>query len=803
MQTHGGAAATAAIESPEREFQVRLLVDWNMNGAYSHPLSDMTRFVESASTDRSLSGSQSEDLMIIEGVSAAQLTVSLAGKYGDLSLTSVFSPYQVRSPFWGHETIGMEVTFEIGVKTSVGTVWYPQFVGYVRTITPDRGTNAVELTALDRVELLRRPVEFPAWSMFGPQRVVEGKILAQQADPQWVIDHCLKSSDVSPTPWRPFTREEFGLNDDDRTGPQLWVSGVGGIMPTIGWLDNWNQQKFPATEAGGLPMYEQEGEPHPDAAGPNPKNFYAQGAAGNSTLTYWAADRTRINPIGIQVAGATLITRGSNATFYQSAADHQVVKINVGNGVFIYLVIGDSGKFWTVWQNGATLIDSPKLTIPTGGSSQRLIATWDAYRPGGARVWLQAGSVTSGADWTNTGVTPPGLGAKDLLQGQIVIDHRTALNDVVYTSTNFGSLSVASAKQWAGKEAAYAAELDAGLNRLAFLPIRKAEDAWKVISEVVSAEFGSAFWSEDGIFKFWNQDTLQDLKSVVAKSVTLDEVSGLRITNHLDSIRNIWSLVSTTRTSWDKVAFDARNVDEFYVPGVSRRVFTVSIDDMLSPNPGFAPRYSTTGTFPAWTNDVVFGYVVQWFNGSVWAEDNSKSSGIDINAFFNHRGEMQIEIWNGYSEPARLANNNGSAAYRVNSTLIVDDEPTSVLFKDLTSIGKYGGRNIALSGDWHQEFTNQVGLVSQMLSKTSTPNPVTDAITMAGDPRIQLGDTIRINDIDGFGERFDVQVYGITRTWSLQEGLSDTYSVELVRPAGSFWDDPVYAIWDDTFMWGV
>lgn len=803
MQTQGGAPAEKAILANERQFVINVQVDWNMNGAYDHPLSDLTRFVNTATTDRGLQGTQSEDLRIIQGSSAAELRVELAGEYNGLLLPSVFSPYQVRSPFWGKDTIGMEVTYEVGILTSAGMVWYPQFVGIVRAITPDRGANTVTLEALDRVELLRRPVEFPAWGMFGEQRTIQNRILAQLVDPQWVVDHCLKETNVCPTPWRPTTREEFGLADDDPTGPQLWVSGVGGYLPNIGWLDNGNQQTFPDTEGGGPAMYEAQGEPHFATSGPYPKNIAATQSATDSFLTYWASDRTRINPSGIQVAGFTMITRGSNATYYQTAADHTVMSINVGNGIFIYLWVGDSGKVWTQWVNGATTITSPKVTIPTGGSSQRIVVAWDAYRSGGARVWVRAGANVSGADWTNTAVIPPGPGARDLLQGQIRTAHRVAYNDMFYTATNFGSLSVAGAEFWAGRPATYGAELDAGLNRLSFLPTRRGTDAWEIISNIASAEFAAVFWTEDGVFRFWNQDRLQALKSVVAKTVTLDEVSGLRITNHLDSIRNIWSLVNATKMTYTLVAIDAQNSNEFYVPGNTRRVFTINVDDVISPNPGFVPRFSTTGTFPAWDEDVTYGYVAQWFNGSVWAEDNGKVSGVEVNAYLNHKGEIQIEIWNGYAEPVRLSTNDGSGALRINSTRIVEDEPSTVSFKNLGSIDKYGGRNIALAGDWHQEYTNLLGLVSGMLNKTIVPNPVTESITMAGDPRVQLADTIRINDIDGFGERFDVQVYGITRTWSLNGGLSDTYTVELVRPAGSTWDDPVYGIWDQTFMWGV
>jgi hypothetical protein len=73
VQTHGGVAADTAITSPERNFTVRLLVDWNNNGLYNHALSNMTGYVKSASTSRSLRGSAPEEILLIEGASAASL----------------------------------------------------------------------------------------------------------------------------------------------------------------------------------------------------------------------------------------------------------------------------------------------------------------------------------------------------------------------------------------------------------------------------------------------------------------------------------------------------------------------------------------------------------------------------------------------------------------------------------------------------------------------------------------------------------------------------------------------------------
>jgi hypothetical protein len=80
--------------------------------------------------------------------------------------------------------------------------------------------------------------------------------------------------------------------------------------------------------------------------------------------------------------------------------------------------------------------------------------------------------------------------------------------------------------------------------------------------------------------------------------------------------------------------------------------------------------------------------------------------------------------------------------------------------------------------------------------------PDTENITLAGDPRIQLGDTFRVSDPEGFGARFDMQVFGITRTYDVQSGLSDTYAVKLINTPGGIWDDNQYGIWGSTFIWG-
>src|SRR5690606_24094525 len=175
------------------------------------------------------------------------------------------------SPFFGKEMVGAEVTYRIGVETPVGVFWYPQFIGNVRIVTPQRGSNDVEIQALDRVEKLRKPVLLPPWAM-SDIHVNFGEMDSQLARSHWVIDHCLRHCDVSPSGKRPTTLEEFeaaaGQTLLDGEGPVFYVTGNGSYLPTVGYLDNPSAMTFPSD---GVDMYTQTAPRHPDAPETEPR----------------------------------------------------------------------------------------------------------------------------------------------------------------------------------------------------------------------------------------------------------------------------------------------------------------------------------------------------------------------------------------------------------------------------------------------------------------------------------------------------------------------------------------------------
>lgn len=812
MQTQGGSDAEAAILAPERRFKPKVMVDWNRNGLYNHALSDMSQYVSMAETDRSLQGSAPTQLNLIEGSAAAELTLVVGGDYTtDYSIADIFSPYQANSPFYNTDIIGVEVSYSIGLETAVGTVWYPQFIGFIRFITPDRGSNSVEIKALDRVELLRRPVSFAPFAMFEWHAVVEGAAKAQLMDTQWFIDHCLRGSGISPTPSRPPTKEELNEPEDSRLGCQFWLNGTGSFLPTIGWLDNYNTHQFPsdAQMELGTEMYTKYGAVHPSSPEPTNHPLALAGVADQygHQVWYWVKDKEKLASLGVQIAGVTLVTAGQNADYYKTCPDQQILKVEIGDRYWIAILIGN-GQAWTVWGDDILAVSyaTAKVNIPTTGGYAKIDAVWDTFNAGGVKAWIRAGTNESSSGFATLAVPYTHVQRQYDYAGWITVTHRQSMNDVYYTSTNGGSGTPTYwIDNWGAKPATYVAVLDQGNNQLSHVAVGDADDAWDVITDAAGSEYGSVFWDEAGVFRFWSYDRLMGLQNNPVRAMNLDQITSLRFTQSLDSIRNIISLEGTDRVSRYEVIYSAASADQFYVPAATVSTWSIALGDMQSPSPNRLPRYETIvpgSALPTWDDNVVHGYVVQFLHDDgLWYENALFASGVDVNAYFDFEGNMTLRIYNGYNNPMRLWTDDNKNGLRISGMKLSPVDNIVTITKDLTSVNKYRGRNLKLSGPFYQKFSNANGGIDMLLSQTKNPVPDTEAISIAGDPRLQLGDTIRMTDSPGFGERFDVQIYGVRRRFDVS-GLNDTLAVKLVRAPGGIWDSTQYGIWGSTFIWG-
>jgi len=867
MQTSGlgstiDAAVEASLAESERMIYARILVDWNRNGTFAGmTICDLSQGADNIQVDRALAGSAPPEIMLIEGSAAAQLSFEVSGEYRHtngtvMNFASVFSPYNGLSPLYIKDPIGCEIKYAIGVETSYGVVWYDQFIGRIRSITPVRGANAVSITALDRAEELRVPVVFPKWALssYHSQR---GWTLAQLCESEWVIDHCLRHGGASPSGYRWQTdKEKFIYVDDPEwiaadAGTQLWISGNGSYMPNIGQLDNSRSQGFPKTETVGKPIMSKTGPIHPLVATETARRPYAfngvrgdasgetaDGAYSANENRYWGKERLNFTSVDTHFMGFTINNivdpaSGYDVTYPWTTTNWSPFEVYVGEMGQVKFNVNTGSIRVEIrnWVTNAGVV-TPWYALPTGADHIRVDVIMQDEIVGdtvfnlflnGVKMTPTDGFATNWDIWDHwVGDTASGY---DSQKGLCVVRRKGSMSDIYWSARNIG-FGDTPAYSWitthGTRLASRAAVLDRGLNRMTNIPVSQYEDAWQVITDVAAAELGAAFWDEKGIFRFLNRDSMLALQDTVTGTINLDNASDLQITNSLDSIRNVLTADAKLVTSDRMVAYEAQNIDEFYSPGrpdLSYVEFTVYKDDVSQVTAWRMQRRTTVNDVYIpdpnllWDPDeqlIDGAYVVQWLIGGVWKEQNIRISGVDINARLDENGNIIVRVWNGYTEPCRFATSvgttavgDGAPALKIMGTLMVPQDNAIQTTFDKTSVTKYGERNLALSGDWVQwqpEGTSK--LLDTLLPRTIQPIPTTDNIVVSGDPRRQLGDTLVLEDPDGFGEEMKIQVYGITRGFSKSSGLTDTLTVEMIKPALiGIWDSPQYGLWDSSFIW--
>lgn len=826
MQTHGGAEAEAAILSPERSMVAEIKVDWNRNGQYNSYLSDLSHAADNIVVNRALTGTMPEELMLIEGAAAAELSFDLNddSPYGGMSWVQVFAPYNALSPLRAVEVIDKEVRYRIGVETPMGVVWYQQFIGNIRTVTPNRADNKVSITALDRVEKLRRPITHTDWAILDQQFGL-GYQTAQMLSSSWVIDHCLRFGDTSSSPYRWRTTEENAANGG--TTNQLFISGNGGVLPNIGWVDGSSSNTFPNTDQGGPSMYQDHGQPHPSSPDPSvrPQMFRAQGSGatdfGGDVTKYWIADRSLLADLK---ANRVCLTFTLNTETYQDSDrwsalpdNTMLMRLRLASTRYI-AVMGGLGKLWVrfVDTGTSTTFDGTKLSITAGTGFENARFTVKHRRINSTTYGVYIRQHGAGlVDWQT--ITTSSLSdSMTSSTGLFELWKKLSFGDISIISYNF----VDSDPDAATQSARYAAVVDKGLNTLSFLPKRWGSEAWSVITEVAAAEFGAVSWDENGVFRFWNQDTLLSKKDTVVRHLTLDDVGQLEMTSSSDSFRNVFSITAIKKRTQEGRVFQAQGPDELLVRTGQNVDIRVWVENIVTPNSGLAPVYvnspfTTPPTgYKTWNDQVDFGVSVQFLPASGKWDNFTYAMPNPFDKMFMYRtadGGTAVRVYNGYGKPIRFADStvnsnveditDATPAFRWNGSKLTSFDNQVFALQDNTSVGLYGARTLELSGDWYQEFYTRGTFLSKIIARTSRPIPATDNVQIAGDPRLQLGDTIEIHDPDGMGETIRLQILGINRTFSRDGGLVDDLTVELVRPSDvGLWDSASY-VWDSTFKW--
>ncbi|GAA2774128.1 hypothetical protein [Saccharopolyspora taberi] len=750
MQYPDDIELAEAVNSRSRRFSARLMVDWNRDGLHDHPYSDLSKLVVEATTDRSMEGALPENATLIEGYSAAQLTVKLEGRrvYGEPNAAQLFAPYSTRSPLYNIPRKPVPVYYEIVVHTTTGLRQVRQFTGWTREIVASSADGTATLRCLDFAEPLRAPITLPVWAH--EQRADEGRLI----NSQWLIDHILRRNGYFQSP--PMVAEcrysatlhgaqiaETGHPDDDSGGPVYrWVQGRYGLALGAS-----------ATEVHGSSMSGFANLPHTNGLTYGFGGFFEVGGSnpGVSEVRAWYNTQDRL---GLRITGA-----GQVQAFF----------------------VADTGT--TTWT-----VDGPMLSGPSRFAYVGVEATITASN-------MQIRFNIDGTVTTATGTrwAPASSNSHfancELQRSAQCIQHWQSM-----TRTNNWS--------WT-PDFEPNSTLSSGLNLLSHLPDVVDESSWDVLKELVHAEFGTLFADEHNHVWFLNREDARQAKDTIDREIGPDQLQDVAVSDTSDAIVNCIAVSSTLGMYKDPVrVWEATNNDQLtFQPGST----TVTITDVENAMSYFVDiPYWDDATWDRGDNPLRGFYPVHASNGTV-------APNVTVSVTQISQRSFSYTVSNGNAYAIRLAdrantdpNYPGTPRLRVGGRGIVYWPTKKNLVTNQASIDIHGRRLWEIPNTrWAQSYSGQANIAASLLSELGAPLPVLDQVSIVGDPRIQLTDAIPIRDPDGLGDYILGQVTGIRQTLG-SNGLSADLTMRLLTPPGQGeWDSSIYGVWDDTFVWAT
>jgi hypothetical protein len=739
-----------ALDSADQTIVTDLYADWDRTGN-THPLAYLTDACSDLTIDRSATGDLPIEAGLVEGYASAQLTAVLDGTFSDgvTQAVDALAPYRSDSALYQMALLNAPLTCDMGANTDQGPQLVPQFTGQVRSIRVDSAQRSAEIIAADPAERLRAPITLPAYGIYEITLNSQTNKLAVRT--QAIIDFVLRKNGIYASPpahpqaqisctghgWLAAETGVGGANFGALvaiTDDAWWVPGPFGMLAVRGIFGaNSNfPQVFSAREQ------------------------YSPAAGSGIGMAAWV----RVgNDLGLPIIQQRLFSlRPCVDTSYQISMDF------IGDGRLTGVIEGPTTSFAfaqpistpTQWMyvalhfqhiaGGTTKITFRQNGVSTSGTNTTPVMN-AAVAP-----FLTAAANLSCLDWSNFHVwydpNPP-VGA------------------------------------WPGEIHTSQASVDAGLNLMPILPDVANADSWTVIKDAAAAEYGLVGFDELGQFFFKSRDHATDPTSV-EKTVTADtSLLTLAATNSIDSVRNVITTDTTATYLNFGVSFQATDINEFDSQ-VGTTVFAVPLDyGMIVERP---PQILVAKTTASWdflmsNNGSVEGYV------AVRADSPTTevTSGITVIYFAAADRLGWIVVYNTSGFAVQFATTTGNPALGVmgfTPNKGFDANLTSTVFQqfsDAGSVGVYGQRLLQIPSSPYRQLQAPLEAVAHtLLSELSMPIPVLDQITINGDPRLKLGDTVKLVDPLTNGTIL-ASVVQITRKLSGGQ-LMDTLSVRPVSP---------------------
>lgn len=650
--------------------------------------------------------------------------------------------------------LGKDVTIEAGYTGANLTV----FTGRVRELAFDDSARSVTIGLMDNSDKMRVPVTLPAFGS-SSSRLAPLAINRYPTNVSAVIVGALHDAGIRVTPPPRFPSQciisvplAFGMIADIG-----WtVPGGAGIAAGVDWLTPGKFAPTPTQFSDGVNAWTLKA--YPNASGEIPTGYC------QLMFEFWfhhTAGVASVSPsLNASTTKAMFLTINANNTFafsgyYGAAAYGAPVALTTG---WHHVAMSNANGTSQMWVDGVTVAFGSKAGLT--GNVGTLISV-DIPDPGKVQA-LHVYRNTSG-----TALAGPTLSTIAFTAGATV--DRAALEVDLFGGVAGGI-------------------------------------AWDLCKEIASAELGMVGFDEAGIFYFKNRANLNGVTAPVAVWDT-DLVDNLAGAVSVDSIRT--RVTSSVSRRWLTNAGRGANTEiTTAVPSfIAAEVLTVPIGTTVfsfySDTP-FLPDSATVGNITAmgaaW--EVDSGLVLctsptgsgryatptaTQLTATIWPE----GPGVWKLSIRNSTGAVMFMVWptewsDSASSTAPFGLVAGAPAFWINGRAIdpnasFPDVPVNV--SNVTAITKWGDRTLALeSSIWRQDVASVTALANSILADLKEPRLSMSDVTITGDPRLQIGDPVRLTDWQGRAPDVLARITSIELTlgYDVESGMSGKYGLRML-----------------------
>jgi len=417
--------------------------------------------------------------------------------------------------------------------------------------------------------------------------------------------------------------------------------------------------------------------------------------------------------------------------------------------------------------------------VPADSAWHFLACSFDSVA-GSVRFALDSTVTTAAmATWANSAVTFAIPSANLALVNGFQVSELQIAGGFDFNGTRAG---VQLTDAFANENFVPTAFIDKSENILDVLPLIDInDDTFSVIAAIANAEFAAFFFDEDGYphFRTSRSDVSVDGQVVQRQITARRSIMNIGYESGVQQVRNVISVAYTPYGVYrDAEIFSASTI--ITVPAGTYVEFTVNIPGALATN-------VTDQDYSAFSN--------------IDGTGTNLSPDAYFEIFSETSGQMTIRIHNGSGVTMYLVDNTGQPDFHVRTTYIAPLQGTfaPITYVDTDSIRDFNEQTLAVGASpWVQTQDSAAAIALKLLSDLNQPHPVITNLQIKGDPTLQFGDLVTVQDVNGLGVNGQYRITGKDPSLSPSEGFTQDLVVRSAA-AVAYWDTNS---WDDGTVWG-